>query len=96
MVIYFKVDDNHTDIDRVDLDKQAVEAERMFFEKCEKILSCLDKVNIIYGTGEDEDPRSILMKLQSEEVDVADKKELIDKLEMILSEALKTYIANKN
>ncbi len=96
MVIFFKVDESHTDVDRVDLDKQAVEAERKFFEKCEKILTCLDKVNIRYGNGEDEDPRSILMKLQSTEVDVADKKELIDKLEIILSEALKTYIVNKN
>ena len=77
------------------MDKQAVEAERKFFEKCENILVCLDKVNITYGTGEDEDPRDILMKLQSTEIDVTDKKELIDKLEMILSEGMKTYVANK-
>jgi hypothetical protein len=79
-----------TDIDKKKIDKQAEEAQKKFINKCTKILECLDKVNIKFPNNDEENPRMILVKLKGD-IDAKEKNRLIDKLETILSNALKSY-----
>jgi hypothetical protein len=67
---------------------QAEETQKKFIQKIQKILEYLDKANINFPENDEENPKALLVTLKNEK-DVKEKNKIIDKLEKILTIALK-------
>jgi Asp-tRNA(Asn)/Glu-tRNA(Gln) amidotransferase C subunit len=87
--VYYLDDMNTTEMDN-SIMAQNEETQKKFIQKIQRILEYLEKVNISFPENEEENPRMLLLSLKNEK-DVKEKNKIIDKLEKILTTAMKDY-----